>query len=101
MNLRVIVNGELFEWDDEKAKTNLQKHGITFKTAAKVFSDENRIDEPDVIHSVVEERRKVTGKVGKVIFVIYTERTPARRIISAREATERERRRYYDRTMQN
>ncbi len=90
-----VINGEIFEWDDEKSKINFQKHGITFKTAAKVFGDENRIDELDFLHSITEERRRVIGKVGKVLFVVYTERTPARRIISAREATEKEKVRYY------
>ena len=91
-----IVGGELFEWDDEKSKINFQKHGITFKTAAKVFGDENRIDEIDFLHSITEERRRVIGKVSKVIFVVYTVRTPAIRIISARVATEKEMMRYYD-----
>ena len=89
------IDGEIFEWDEEKSRINFQKHGITFKTAAKVFGDENRIDEPDFLHSITEERRRVIGKVGKVLFVVYTERTFARRIISARAATEKEKVRYY------
>ena len=85
-----MINGELFEWDDEKSRINFQKHGVTFKTAAKVFGDENRIEEIDFLHSITEERRRIIGKVGKVLFVVYTERTPAKRIISAREATDKE-----------
>lgn len=90
-----MINGELFEWDDEKSRINFQKHGVTFKTAAKVFGDENRIEEIDFLHSITEERRRVIGKVGKVLFVVYTERTSAKRIISAREATDKEKVRYY------
>lgn len=33
-----------FEWDEEKAKLNLKKHGIAFETAAKIFNDVNRIE---------------------------------------------------------
>lgn len=89
------VDSSLFEWDDEKSKLNFLKHGIHFKTAAKVFGDPNRIDEIDFLHSITEERRRVIGKVGKVIFVVYTERATVKRIISAREATEKEKVRYY------
>ena len=92
----VIIKGELFEWDDEKAKVNFKKHGITFNTAAKVFGDSNRIDEIDFLHSITEERRRVIGKVGKILFVVYTKRSQSRRIISARLATEKEKVRYYD-----
>ena len=45
--------------------------------------------------SITEERRRVIGKVGKVLFVVYTERTSAKRTISAREATDKEKVRYY------
>ena len=90
------INEIIFEWDDEKSKINFQKHGITFKTAVKVFADKDRIEEIDFLHSVTEERRRVIGKVGKIIFVVYTERTPAKRIISARKATKNEKVRYYD-----
>ena len=90
-----IINEMIFEWDEEKSKINFQKHGITFKTAAKVFADKNRIEEIDFLHSVTEERYRVIGKVGTILFVVYTERTPAKRIISARQATKSEKVRYY------
>ena len=90
----VIYNN--FEWDKDKAKLNKIKHGISFKTAAAVFDDPNRLDLPDDEHSFDEARRKVIGKVDDVLFVIYTERRDKVRLISAREATEDERRDYYD-----
>ena len=34
----------LFEWDDEKERINVAKHGIDFSTAAFVFGDDNRIE---------------------------------------------------------
>ena len=89
------IREEIFEWDDEKAKINFQKHGVTFSTAAKVFGDENRIDEIDFLYSVEEERRRIIGKVGSVLLVVYTKRLRAKRIISARKATPKEEARYY------
>lgn len=45
-----------FEWDEEKNKINIQKHGIAFETAAKVFADTNRIEIYDEAHSIDEDR---------------------------------------------
>lgn len=84
-----------FEWDELKAEKNLIKHGISFETAAKVFLDINRIEIYDEEHSIDEDRYITIGMAGKVLFVVYTERTPNIRLISARLATEKERRIYY------
>lgn len=85
-----------FEWDEEKAKLNLEKHGIPFEIAAKVFLDENRIEIYDEAHSNENEDRYITiGLAGEVLFVVYTERHPRIRLISARLATAKERRIYY------
>ena len=88
-----------FEWDDQKERANIRKHGIDFSTAALVFNDENRIDLYDEIHSESEDRYITIGEVGGityVVFVVYTEREDVIRLISARLATESERRLYYD-----
>ncbi len=84
-----------FEWDEEKAKLNLKKHGIPFELAAKVFMDENRIEIYDEAHSMDEDRYITIGLAGEVLFVVYTERHPRIRLISARLATARERKVYY------
>lgn len=84
-----------FEWDEEKAERNFKKHGILFETAVKVFSDENRIEIYDEAHSIDEERYITIGLAGEVLFVVYTERHPRIRLISARLATARERKVYY------
>lgn len=84
-----------FEWDEEKNRINKAKHGIDFGTAIHVFDDENRIEIYDVEHSVDEDRYDTIGLVHDVLFVVYTERRDCTRIISARLATERERRIYY------
>lgn len=86
----------IFEWDDDKNNLNIKKHGIDFNDAAMIFADENRIEFFDELHSDEEERWQVIGKVKNILFVVYTERIDAIRIISARKATPRERRIYYD-----
>ena len=93
--MEIEMDDRLFEWDDEKARINFQKHGIQFKTAIKVFRDEFRIEQEDESHSDSEERWQVIGMVKNVLFVIYTERGDSTRIISARKATIQERMRYY------
>ena len=85
-----------FEWDEEKDLINLKKHGISFETAAYVFQDEYYIEMYDFEHSIEEDRYIAIGMVGDLLFVVFTERGEAIRLISARIATERERRLYYD-----
>lgn len=84
-----------FEWDEEKARLNIKKHGVMFETAARVFLDENRIEIYDKAHSIDEDRYITIGLAGDVLFVVYTERRSRIRLISARLATARERRLYY------
>ena len=85
-----------FEWDEEKNLLNQQKHGISFEVASYVFSDENYIEMYDFEHSIEEDRFIAIGLVDKVLFVVFTERKESIRLISARVATESERRLYYD-----
>ncbi|MBQ3337899.1 MAG: BrnT family toxin [Selenomonadaceae bacterium] len=91
-----IIDGLLVEWDEKKAAINKQKHGVTFEDAALVFSDRNRIERHDERHSQDEDRWQVIGMVEDVLFVVYTDRNEAARIIMAREASPKERREYYD-----
>ena len=89
----------LFEWDDNKEKINLSKHGIDFSTAALVFQDKNRIEFYDEAHSEDEDRYITIGQINGVaivVMVVYTERGDTIRLISARKATSQERRLYYD-----
>lgn len=89
----------LFEWDDEKEKINIAKHGIDFATAARVFNDTNRLELYDMAHSDIEDRYITIGIIDSVaylVMVVYTERCEAIRLISARKATNREWRMYYD-----
>lgn len=87
-----------FVWNEEKSKTNLAKHGISFDTAIYVFLDENRVEIYDQKHSIDEERYITIGYVENVaLFVVYTvvdDQTV--RIISARKALKTEVGRVYD-----
>ena len=85
-----------FEWDEEKNMLNQKKHKISFETASYVFADENYIEMYDFEHSIEEDRYIAIGCVGDVLFVVFTERKDNIRLISARLATESERRLYYD-----
>ena len=90
------MNGLQFEWDEEKEHINIAKHGIDFVTASHVFLDPDRLEIYDKVHSTADEDRYITiGFVGDVLTVVYTERTDAVRIISARIATKKEKESYY------
>lgn len=85
-----------FEWDNNKAITNLQKHGISFSEAATAFGDPLSTTFPDPDHSI-NERRFITiglSTGGKIIILSHTDRGDRIRIISARKATRKERRFY-------
>lgn len=89
-------NEYVFVWDSDKEEINFRKHGITFKTAARVFDDELRIELPDVTHSKGEDRYITIGLVHKILTVVYCDRineatgNPDIRLISARLATKTE-----------
>ena len=85
-----------FEWDETKNKRNQVIHGISFELAAYVFEDEWHLVIYDEKHSTDEDRYIAIGLVEDVLFVVFTERKDKIRIISARLATEQERRLYYD-----
>jgi uncharacterized DUF497 family protein len=86
-----------FEWDENKNKSNAQKHGINFNDAKEVFNDENSKIAPDLRKDYGEERWKIIGKIyGSIISVIYTVRNEVTRIISARKASSTERKEYND-----
>ena len=88
----------LYEWDEDKAKENLRKHKVDFKEAETVFDDPLSITVSDPDHSEEEERFIDIGisKKKRVLAVVYTERRKKIRIISAREATRAERKKYYE-----
>lgn len=56
-----MLGGMRFEYDEDKEKANIRKHGISFRTAARVFFDEDYIEEYDEFHSDIEPRYSVIG----------------------------------------
>lgn len=96
-DIEKIVDGQLIVWDKKKAALNFQKHGIEFEDAALVFADENALEWRDDKHSRDEDRWQIIGMVKEVLFVVYTERGEAFRLITARAATPKERTEYYER----
>ena len=78
-----------FEWDDQKATSNLKKHGVTFDEAVSVFADALALTFADTDHFETEERSRTycISNKGRLLVVVHTERRDNVRIISARKAT--------------
>ena len=119
--VRFTLGGLRFEYDPEKNRKNIEKHGISFQSAARVFFDYDRIELYDEGHSETEDRYDTIGdtsagnlttigtlqdtpRIDNILFVVYTERIvsdkPGKpeeviRLISARMATSFERGVYY------
>ena len=118
------LGGMFFEYDEEKNKKNIEKHGISFKSAARIFFDYDRIEFYDEENSIEEDTYDTIGNLSAgqsvmfskqdtligsitkedVLFVVYTERVKklvngdeveVTRLISARYATSFERGLYY------
>jgi uncharacterized DUF497 family protein len=89
-----------FEWDVEKAKSNIVKHGISFPNAAKIFANEI-LEYVDVREDYGELRFIALGRVDfKIYRVVYTRRADkVIRIISAQKAGKYEQEIYYRKTL--
>ena len=85
-----------FTWDEDKATSNIIKHGISFDEATTVFGDTLSDTFPDPDHSFDEHRFIIIGASdrGKILVIAHTDDGELVRIISAREATHGERRSY-------
>lgn len=93
-----------FEWDSNKAQSNLKKHGVTFDEASSVFVNPLALIFDDEEHSTEEQREIIVGHstAGRVLLVSFTERgKDLIRIISARRATKKERQDYEENTKPN
>ena len=90
-----------FEWDDAKARSNQQKHGVSFPEAATVFADPLAAIFPDPDHSDGEVREIIVGYSdrNRLLVVSFTERGENIRIISARAATPTERKKHEENPM--
>ncbi len=86
----------IFEWDPQKAKSNLEKHGVSFEEASTAFQDTLSLTIDDPLHSIDEERLILIGmsQENRILVVVHTERGDNIRIISPRKATKEERKSY-------
>lgn len=87
-----------FEWDEQKAKSNERKHGITFDESSTVFADLMSLTIHDPLHSDDEDRFIIIGNScgNRILTIVYTDRANDIRLISARKATKAERLYYED-----
>ena len=94
MPTRYWFQGTEFEWDDEKARSNYDKHGVTFDEAIEVFFDPFCVS-GDATRGD-EERQFVIGYSlsQRLLLTVYVDRFERLRVISARPATRAERRLY-------
>ena len=73
-----------FEWDDQKARENIAKHGVSFELATRAFEDPKLVLAEDLAHSRTEPRYFAFGRVrGGVLTVRFTVRVERVRIIGA------------------
>lgn len=87
-----VVHGD-FEWDDAKAESNLAKHGVAFEEAVLAMKDPLSLDFDDLVEPANLITLAATPE-GRILYIVSTERDDRLRIISARDATPSERRRY-------
>jgi uncharacterized protein len=86
-----------FDWDLNKARENVRKHGVTFEEAATAFADDDALIEDDLEHSTNEDRFIIVGMSARerILLTVYTIRhADTVRIISRRHAMQHERRAY-------
>lgn len=85
-----------FDWDKNKALLNLKKHRVSFSEAATVFDDPLFLAAKDDDHSETQRRFIIMGEsnAGRLLVVSYSQRGSEIRLISAREATRKERQNY-------
>jgi len=86
----------LFEWDPNKARRNVEIHGVYFDEASTAFRDTLSLTINDPLHSDEEDRFILIGNSYKnsLLVIVHVERENKIRIINARKATKKERKRY-------
>ena len=91
-----------FEWHPPKAESNLTKHGVSFEEAQEAFEDDYGVVIRDDRNSIGEIRYQlIGGSQAQLLVVSYTIRRDELgqevfRLISAREAEDGEKRKYYE-----
>jgi hypothetical protein len=84
-----------FEWDENKNQKNIKKHGVSFEQACAIF-ESFTLDFIDERSDYSEVREVSIGRIKRITYltVIHTDRSGIRRIISARQASKKERKHY-------
>lgn len=94
MNVVYHLQNTEFEWDDNKASINEDKHGVTFYEAAEVFFDPFYQGGDASVNAEIRDFVIGYSLSQRILLVVYTERGVRTRIISARPATRAERKQY-------
>lgn len=82
---------DAFEWDDAKSADRMARSGFDFHAARRIFDSGRYVERWDEAHSLREDHFIATGLLGPVVIsVVYTERPPRKRIISAFRADVRD-----------
>ena len=88
----------IFEWDENKNQSNTKKHGVSFEEAQSVFFDDNAIQYWDDDYFNQEQRFLMLGMSNRyrILLIVhcYRENDSTIRIISARKATNKEKKEY-------
>jgi uncharacterized DUF497 family protein len=94
MTVSYHLQGIAFEWDDQKARANVEGHGVTFEEAAEAFLDPFALSADASVSG--EQRDSILGYsfAQRLLLVVHMERSEVTRIISARPATRAERKLY-------
>ena len=94
---RFLLGDLEFAWDPEKARSNVERHGVSFEEAATTWLDPLAIERRDEDHSVDEERwLRIGSSLRDALLVVWSterseDRRPVIRIIGARRANRKER----------
>ncbi|MBM4175998.1 MAG: BrnT family toxin [Ignavibacteria bacterium] len=85
-----------FEWNQSKADSNFVKHRVSFEESLTVFDDPLAFIFEDKKHSIIVKREIIIGhsSSGRLLIVVFNERSNKIRIISSRQTTKKERRNY-------
>ena len=94
MDIIYRLQGLEFEWDEDKARRNVEKHGVTFEEAAEAFFDPFYQTGDASVNDELRDFILGYSLAPRLLLVIYTERGERTRIISARPATRAERKLY-------
>lgn len=94
MDIIYRLQGFEFEWDEDEARRNVEKHGVTFEEAAEAFFDPFYQTGDASVNDELRDFVLGYSLAQRLLLVIYTERGERTRIISARPATRAERKLY-------